>query len=104
MIKVKLDKYFMEPVLYKRKVAFTLLEDNGLRRGDEFILVFDGVVGGRYRCVVDDVVKCKVGDVDFFMARAEGYVHCDLYLQVLDSCFGGLSGGSVLFQVYFKII
>ena len=103
MIKVKLDKYFHGPILSKSKVAFTLLEDNGLRRGDEFILVFDGV-RGRYNCVVDDIVKCKLCDVDFFMARAEGYVHKDLYLYVLNSFFKGLSNRSVLFQVYFKIL
>ena len=92
MIKVKLDKYFHGPILSKSKVAFTLLEDNGLRRGDEFILVFDGV-RGKYRC-----------DVDFFMARAEGYVHRDLYLSVLNLFFNDLSYDSVLFQVYFKIL
>ena len=103
MIKVKLDKYFHGPILSKSKVAFTLLEDNGLRRGDEFILVFDGV-RGRYNCVVDDVVKCKLCDVDFFMARAEGYVHRDLYLSVLNLFFNDLSYDSILFQVYFKIL
>lgn len=103
MIKIKLDKFFKSPVLSKSKVAFTLLEDNGLRRGDEFILVFDGV-RGKYRCVVDDVVKCKLCDVDFFMARAEGYVHRDLYLSVLNLFFNDLSYDSVLFQVYFKIL
>lgn len=103
MIKVKLDKYFHGPILSKSKVAFTLLEDNGLRRGDEFILVFDGV-RGRYNCVVDDVVKCKLCDVDFFMARAEGYVHRDLFVHELRGSFSNIGLCSVVFQYYFKII
>lgn len=103
MIKVVLDKDFKAPVLSKRKVAFTLLEDNGLRRGDNFIIVFKGA-GGRLNCQVDSVSSCRLGDVDFFMARSEGYVHQDLFVHELKSCFEGIGGNSVVFQYAFKIL
>jgi len=103
MIKVVLHKDFKAPVLSKRKVAFSLLDDNGLRRGDRFVMVFDGV-GGRLTCQVEEVVSCKLSDVDFFMARAEGYVHRDLFLHELRSCFDGFGFGSVVFQYQFKIL
>jgi hypothetical protein len=103
MIKVILDKDFKGPVLSKRKVAFSLLEDNGLRRGDNFIMLFKGV-GGRFNCQVDSVNTCRLSDVDFFMARAEGYVHQDLFVHELKSCFDSIRDDSVVFQYTFKII
>lgn len=103
MIKVVLHKDFKAPVLSKRKVAFSLVEDNGLRRGDNFIMLFKGV-GGRFNCQVDNVTSCKLEDVDFFMARAEGYVHRDLFVHELKSCFDGLRNGGVVFQYSFKIL
>lgn len=103
MIKVVLHKDFKAPVLSKSKVAFSLFEDNGLRRGDNFILLFEGV-GGRFNCEVDSVTSCRLDDVDFFMARAEGYVHPDLFVHELMSCFDSVNGSSVVFQYHFKIL
>ena len=103
MIKIVLHKDFKKPVLSKCKVAFSCLEDNGLRRGDDFLLVFDGV-GGRLQCRVEEVVSCRLDDVDFFMARAEGYVHRDLFVHELRGSFSDMGLGSVVFQYYFKII
>ena len=103
VVKVVLDKDFKGPVFSKCKVAFCLLEDNGLRRGDSFVLVFDGV-RGRLNCIVDNVIKRKVEDVDFFMARAEGYVCSDLLVHCLRLEFPVLAGDDFVFQYYFKIL